>query len=256
MNKKGIILVEVIIVITLLAIIVAGATVYIAETLRFDISTIEQDKALYAAQAGVMRTIVDYQDGGTWDSAQDVNLMDEFYYQLGEDANFLLVNASNVQLSGGDEHLRRIPIQNINATSSITITNMTVTWTFGGDIDKVKLGGSTVWDDSASSPADIDITDFAIASGVSHTGNNDQKWEFEDDITGDIEVTFIFSDGSSYKALLLDDDNSVDNEFSIKATGEVRNAAVVKARRTLVATYDVGEDEITSWEESAGHIIP
>ena len=256
MNKKGIILVEVIIVITLLAVIVSGITVYIGETLRFDVVTIQQDKALYAAQAGVMRAIVDYQDGGVWDSAQNVNLGDNVYYHVGEDGNFLVVDASNSQISGGGRHLRRIPIQNINASTSITITDMVVSWTFGGDISKVKLGGSTVWDDSASSPATLDITDFAISSGAAHAGNNDQKWEFDNAVSGDVVVTFIFSDASSYETLLLDQGSTVNNQFSITATGEVRNGSTVEVRKTLVATYDVGEDEITSWEESNDHIIP
>ena len=256
MNKKGIILVEVIIVITLLAIIVSGITVYIGETLRFDVVSIQQDKALYAAQAGVMRAIVDYQDGGIWDSAQDVNLSDNVYYHVGEDANFLVVDTSNSQISGGGDRLRRIPIQNINASSSITITDMTVSWTFGGDIERVRLGGSSVWNDQSISPATLEIADFTITSGTSHTGNNDQRWQFENSISGDVIVTFIFSDGSSYEVMLLDNGSAVNNEFSIKATGEVRNGSTVEARRTLVATYDVGEDEITSWEESTSHIIP
>ncbi len=256
MNKRGIILVEVIIIITLLAIIVSGITVYIAQTLRFDVVSIQQDKALYAAQAGVMRAIVDYQDGGMWDSAQDVSLDGNVYYQLGEDANFLVVDASNSQISGGGSHLRRIPIQNINASNSITITDMVVSWTFGGDIDRVRLGGASVWNDQESSPATLDITDFTITSGTSYTGNNQQRWQFDDDISGDIVVTFIFSDGSSYEVLLLDEGSTVDNEFSIKATGEVRNGSTVEARRTLIATYDVVQGEITSWEESTDHIIP
>jgi len=256
MDNKGIVLIVVVIVIALLGIIAVGVTSYITEALQFNIMNINQEKALYMAQAGVMAAIVDYSDDGAWSPAQNVNVTGEFYYHAGQDANFLLVDASNPETSGGGRHLRKIPIQNINSTSSITITDMIVSWTSGGNITKVKLDGTTVWDSTAASPASINITDFSIASGVSHTGNNDQKWEFSQAISGDVIVTFIFSDGSQRKVYLLDDDLGVDNDFSITATGEIRSGATIEARRTLIATYDVGTSEVTSWEESPNHIIP
>jgi len=258
MNNKGIVLIVIVIVIALLGIVAVGVTSYITEALQFNVMNINQEKALYMAQAGIMAAIVDYSDDGAWSPAQNINVTGEFYYHVGEDqdVNFLIVDASNPETSGGGKHLRKIPIHNIHSADSITITDMVVSWTFGGNITKVKLDGTTVWDSTAASPASLNITDFSIASGVSHTGNNDQKWEFSQAISGDVIVTFIFSDGSQRKVYLLDDDLGVDNDFSITATGEIRSGATIEARRTLIATYDVGTSELTSWEESLNHIIP
>lgn len=254
MNKRGIVLIEIVIIIVLLAIIALGIVSYISEGLRFNIANINQQKALYMAQAGIMRSIVDYRDNGLWSSVQNVDMRNESYYHLGRNANFLWVDASNPQIS--TKKLKRIPIQNINSTSPITITNMVVSWTFGGTIKKVTLGGSSVWSGNTGSPASLNITDFEIASGTSYTGSDQQIWEFSRNVTGDVIVTFIFSDGSSYKTYILKSGTGANKEFSITATGEVRNGANVVGRRTLVATYDTGTNKITSWEESQNHIIP
>jgi len=256
MKNNGFVLIGLIIIIVLLSIVVLGITTYISEALLLNVSDINQEKAIYSAQAGVMRAIVDYVDGGSWDSAQNVNVIGEFYYHLGQDSNFLAIDASNPETSGGDKHLRKIPIENINASDDIIITDMIVSWTFGGNITKVKLDNTEVWSGTATTPASIDVTDFTLTPGAVYSGNNDQKWEFQNAISGDVVVTFIFGDGSQRKAILLDNDSGADNEFSITATGEVRNGANVEARRTIEATYDVGTSEITSWEESQIHIIP
>ena len=256
MKNNGFVLIGIIIIIVLLSIVVLGITTYISEALLLNVSDINQEKAIYSAQSGVMQAIVDYVDGGSWDSTQNTNVSGEFYYHVGQDSNFLLIDASNPETSGGDKRLRKIPIQNINASDDIIITDMIVSWTFGGNIKKVKLDNTEVWSGNIVSPASIDITDFTLTPGAVYSGNNDQKWNFQNVISGDVIVTFIFSDGSRRKAILLEDDSGSDNEFTITATGEVRNGVNVEARRTISATYDVGTSEITSWEESQSHIIP
>ena len=256
MNNKGVLLIGVIIIIVLLAVITVGITTYITEGLMLNVSNINREKAMYMAQAGVMAAISDYKVGGAWSEAENENIEGEFYYHIGEDANFLWVDASNPAVSG--KFLKRIPIKNIHDTDSITITDMVVSWSFGGNITQVYLGSSLVWSSSATSPATIDITDFNISSGTLHSGAGDQQWKFSKNITSgfDVTVTFIFSDGSSRKAILSKNQKAGNSEFSIKSTGEVRSGSSVDSRRTLVATYDLAEDEITSWEESQDHIIP
>ncbi|MBM3251819.1 MAG: hypothetical protein FJZ11_03460 [Candidatus Omnitrophica bacterium] len=280
MNKKSIVLIEVIIIIVLLAIVAFGIVIYITEGLRFNITKINQDKALYMAQTGIMRAIADYEDddrcsNGTkcWSSAQNVNVENESYYHIGEDANFLWVDASNpLIIQRAKKTLRRIPIKNIhkkneNEENSITITGMLVSWNFEGNIRKVTLGGVAVWSNNPGlpSPADLNInleipyTNLEIPSGTSYSSNTHQIWEFSKNIPAgfDITVTFRFSDGSSRKAILAKNQRAGNKEFSIKSTGEVRSGLNVEARRTLVATYDTADTaEITSWEESQDHIIP
>lgn len=258
MNNRGIMLIGVIIIIVALSIVALGITTFLSEALRANAKDINQEKALYMAQSGIMQAIADYNKigagSGLWVSVENENVDDEFYFHLGEDTNFLLVDASSPQIDG--QEYKRIPIQNINDTDSITVTDMVVSWTFGGNITEVTLAGSSVWTGTEASPASIDITDTAIASEASHSGDDDQIWEFSAAITGNIVCTFIFSDGSQVKTYLLKDDLSGNNEFSITATGEVRSGSTVLARRTLTVTYDVGTNEITSWQESQNHIIP
>ncbi|MEW6101247.1 MAG: pilus assembly PilX N-terminal domain-containing protein [Candidatus Omnitrophota bacterium] len=253
-QNKGFALIQAIIIITLLSIVSLGISVYISESLRLNLALINQDKALYMAQAGIMRAIVDYRPDTLWDAAQNINVSGEFYYHLGEDSNFLWVDASSPQASG--KNLKRIALKNANAASSITITDIILAWTFGGDITKVTLGNTTVWTGTVSSPASLNINDLSIASGVSYAGANDQVFQFSNNVSDEVVCTFIFSDGSTFKTYLLKSGLGANREFSITATGEIRNGPVVEARRTLSATYDTGTDRITSWQEPAGHIIP
>lgn len=259
MNKNGIVLVSLIMLVVLLSIIAMAITFYISEGLRFNASNINNLKALYMAQAGAMSAITDYLDNGLWTPVRNNHSAGaEFYYHTGKNANFLWVDASNPQLLV--RRLRRIPIKNINAAGPITITNITVSWTFGGNIRRVTLGNTIVWSGTASSPANININDFSIGSGTSYSGAGDQVFQFSINIpnssTTDIVVTFIFSDGSAFKTYLLKGGGGANKEFSVTATGEIRGAGDVEAKRTLAATYDTGTDKITSWQESASHIIP
>lgn len=258
MNNKGIMLIGLIVIIVALSIVALGIATFLTESLRSNAVDINQEKALYMAQAGIMQAIADYNEAGAgaglWDSVENENVDDEFYFHLGKDANFLLVDASGPQIDG--QEYKRIPIKNINDTDSITITDLVVSWTFGGNLIEVTLAGSSVWTGTETSPASIDITNTALASEDEHSADDDQIWEFSSAISGDIICTFIFSDGSQVKAYLLKDDLSGNSEFSITATGETRSGSKVEARRTITASYDTATDEITSWQESQNHIIP
>ncbi|MFC1708650.1 hypothetical protein ACFL2J_01125 [Candidatus Omnitrophota bacterium] len=258
MNNKGIMLIGVIVIIVALSIAALGIATFLTEALRSNVINVNQKKALYMAQAGIMQAIADYNESGGgagfWDSAQNENVGEEFYFHLGEDANFLLVDASAPQIDG--QEYKRIHIKNINDTDTITITDMVVSWTFVGNLTEVTLAGASVWTGTETSPASIDIADTALATEDEYLGDDDQIWEFSADISGDIICTFIFSDGSQVKAYLLKDDLSGNSEFSITATGEIRSGTTVEARRTLTASYDIGTSEITSWQESQSHIIP
>lgn len=259
MNKKGITLVSIIMIITLLAIVVGGITSYISEGLRFSVSNMNTTKALYMAQAGLVAAIVDFQDNGLWGSVQNNNdAGGEFYYSIGKNADFFWINPATPQTTG--KQLKRIPIKNLNSAGSITITDLLVAWTFGGNITSVTLGNSNVWTGALASPASLNITDLAITSGTQHANNNDQIFEFSSNVPStsstDMVVTFVFSDGSSRKAYILKSGLGANKEFSITSTGEVRGGVSGTFRRTLLATYDTGTNKITSWQEASSHIIP
>jgi len=254
-RDKGVTLVSLVMVMGVLAIIVVGIVSYIVNGLLYNLSNIEQEKALYMAQAGVMKGLATYINTGSFTTERNVNVTGEFYYEMGTPASFFLVDASNPKINS--KQLRDIHISNLNSTSSITITSMIVTWTFGGNITSVKLGNTFVWNGTAASGTTLTLSpSFTLAPGASFTAQNDQIWRFTNEITGDVKCTFIFSDGSQSTFYLLKGGTSANNEFPITATGEVRSSGSTVARRTLVATYDIGSHNITSWEESQNHIYP
>ncbi|HOX55153.1 MAG TPA: hypothetical protein PLC32_06885 [Candidatus Omnitrophota bacterium] len=257
MQNRAIVLIEVIIIIIALAIVALGIATYVSEGLRYNISNINQDKALYLAQAGIMQAVATYINTGSWSAMRNVNVAEGLYYHVGGgSADFLLVDASGP--IAVNKEFYAVPIKNISLNSAITITNMIVIWNFGGNILKVRLGGSWVWNIPVASPANLDIMDFTIPAGTEYASYSHQDWAFSKQIPAglSITVTFIFSDGTSRKVVLAQNQRAGNKEFSIKATGEVRSGSKVEARRTLIATYDTNTSTITSWEETQDHIIP
>lgn len=255
MNRKGITLVAVIMVIVLLAIIVGGITSYIFEGLSFNVSNINQEKALYMAQAGIMKGLAVYKNTGLFAIERNINVAGEFYYHLGTTSGFLSIDASAPKISS--KQLREVHIKNLDSTTAITITSIIVEWAFGGNITSVKLGNTFVWSGSLTSPANITLSPaITLNPGQSYSAQNDQIWRFSNALSGDIICTFIFSGGTSRKCYLLKNGGGANNEFPLAATGEIRSGAAPVARRTLIATYDIGTGNITSWQESQNHIIP
>jgi len=254
-NKRGFSLIALIMVLVLLGIVVGGITAYITEALFYSVSNLNNAKALYMAQAGIMKALAVYKNTGSFTTERNVNVSGEFYYHAGTSAGFLSVNASSPVIS--TKQLRNIFIKNLNSVASITITSMVVEWTFGGTISDVKLGNIFVWAGSASSPATLTLSpSLTLAPGDSYTSQNDQIWRFSNALSGDVLCTFNFSDGTSRTCYLMRNGGGANNEFPVKATGESRSGATVVARRTLIATYDIGTGKITSWQESQDHIIP
>lgn len=256
MNRKAITLIVLVMIIALLGIIVAGIMSYTAEGLFFVTSNVNNEKAFYMAQAGIMRAIADFHNSGnvSWNyvTTQNVPAGSEFFYRVGEAANFFLVDASNSMLGGST--LQGIPIKNINSANSITITSMIMEWSFGGNITGITLGGSSVWSGTAASGASLNITDFTLTAGQSFSADANQAFQFSNAISGNIIATFIFSDGSQYRAYLLKNSLCAARAFSIKATGEVKAGTRLEARRTLAAVYDSGTNNFISWEESQNHL--
>ena len=258
-RDKGFALAALIIILTCLGIIAAGITVYISEALRLHSQNINNSKAFYMAQAGAMKGLTDFKNSGaaqTWNKTPSTNIGGEFNYSVGEDANFFAVDATNPRDNG--RILNRIPIENINAGTSISVTGLVVEWGFGGSIDQVRLGGTKVWTGPAlTSPATINFAgNFVMSANTTYSGINDQVFKFTANIgaNADVVCTFNFSDNSFFKTYLLKAGAGANKEFSLKATGKIQNGSTLLARRTLVLTYDYGTGNISSWEESTDHL--
>ena len=256
MRKRSIVLIEVIIIIVLLAIVVLGIATYISEALNFNVTSINQQKAIYAAQAGVMKAIVDYETNGSITAAVDAQIADNLYYSIGGAGMFFLADCSSPSIVAGRK-LKNINMTNLSSTDAVTITHMQVSWTPDGgeNLTEIDLGRATAeWSGSASSGTNLDMTDYTIGAGVTE---NDVwlDWEVGSDISAmTISAVLTFSDASTLEIVLLEAGQGSSNAIVITSTGKV--VSPYTWRRTLKAGYDVGTSGIISWEESQDHIMP
>ena len=257
LGKKGIALIIVIIIILLAAIAIFGIISFVANSLYLNVGTSSMEGAISAAQAGIYAAINDYLASPAqpyWTKAASVNIIGNKYYSAGKDANFLLIDADNPQTAS--DLLQRIPLKNMNQTQSITVNQMKVEWyNFSASLDRMVLGGTTRWSGTASSGTLITLSSlFRLNARQSFSGVTDNTWRFTAAVPKNaiIIATFYFTDGSARKAYLVNGGRSGNNEFSITATGEVRGS--INWKRTIEATYDVGVNRITSWQEVDTHI--
>lgn len=257
-DKKGIALIIVIIIIVIAAVIVMGITSFISSGMSLNIARASMEGAVCAAQAGLYAGIYDYiQNPGQlyWGKSRNINMVENRFYSAGIDANFLLIDASSPRAVG--QRIERIPLTNINETDAITANEVSVEWYnfAGASLVSVRLGGISRWSGLAASGERLALTPaFRINPKQSLSADSDNIWQFSANIPSDgtVIATFFFSDGSSRKAYLFNSGKGGNKEFSITATGETRGTTNWK--RTIEATYDIGTNNVTSWQEVDDHI--
>jgi len=168
MNNKGIMLIGVIIIIVALSIVALGIVVFLGENLRLDTARINQARAFYAAQAGVMKAIVTYRNSGSLSAETNTQLFGNTYYSIGGSGMFFIANCSNPTIIASRK-IKNISMTNVSSTQSLTITHMQVSWApDGGEtLTSIDLGrGTTEWTGTATSGTNIDMTDYTIGPGV------------------------------------------------------------------------------------------
>jgi len=253
--KKGYVLVGIIIVLVILTILSFSISQFLRESLNLNIVRANQARALALAEAGIMRAIVDYENDEAITNATDVLVAANQYYSFGgSSANFLLVDATDAEIKGGhNEKVEEMELTNINGSSSLTITNMTISWTTdsGETLQEINIGGGGKEYNNGSATSGTQV-------GVSYTINSGDDEDFKlkfnnDDVSGKtITAQFTFDDGSTRSAVILSSGNAGGNSFSLTATGKVTSNVTWK--RTIEATYDVDSSEITSWKETLNHL--
>jgi Tfp pilus assembly protein PilX len=264
MSKKGITLIEVIMIIVLLGIITGGITSYIGEGLRLNASNLNNTKALYMAQAGLMSGLADYIADGLISPQSNVLVTGEFRYSVGGSSSLIAIDGTNVKANG--RVVNTWPLTNISSATAVTVNSIVVEWDFVANLNSMKIGNSYIFKNgSLTSPATIDSSNdynnampLTIPANTTYGGTNTQYIQFSVNVPAylTVSVTFNLSDGSSLKKYLVIGGNATNNEFSLRATGIIQGGAAGTARRSLVATYDIGTGKITSWQESSRHIIP
>lgn len=260
-QNNGFALIIVVIVTLVTAFICLGIASFVGSSIRMTGVRSSMEAALAAAQAGAYAAIVDYKAGSRWSGASDVSLDTNISYSLGNNANFLLLDATTVQRSGSA--LQRFIMTNCHSSPppyDIAITGIKVEWDFIGNLTGVVLNSSTVWSGSITSPATPPLASPVTLTAGQTIGDlatvpphNRLIFSTSVPSSARILVTFTFSaDGSSRTAYLLNNGYSGNKEFSITSTGKAGGEDGWK--KTIEATYDITANKITSWKESPDHI--
>ncbi|MCF7908238.1 MAG: hypothetical protein K9L86_05165 [Candidatus Omnitrophica bacterium] len=254
-KHKSFALIAVIIIVVLMAIVALGIVVYISQALEYNIASIDQQKAFYAAQAGVMAAVADYEADGLVSAQADIAIDPNTYYSFGGSGMFFIADSSTTNIIA-NRKLKNVSMTNVSG-GDLTITHVQVSWTpdAGENLISIDLGRATAeWTGTAQSGTNIDMADFTIPAG---TTENDVwlDWEIGSDITPmTITAVITFSDGSTVEVMLLNSGLTSDNVMNITSTGKI--VTNYTWRRTLKAAYDIGTSKIVSWEESQDHILP
>lgn len=175
MNKKGIALVAIIILIIFVGLAVGGVTTFIAQRL-IQVDTQQRDmRCRYNAQAGLHYAIYQRRASGsnfsgtvTIDSNNSARVSTTGGGGGGA-ASSLIIDARAASLASGNRNLQGIVLTNSSA-SPITIDRMIITWTgTSRTLQNIVINGITVWSGSVTtSPANVNITNFTLNAGASY----------------------------------------------------------------------------------------
>ncbi len=255
MNNKGQILIPVMILIIVSIILISGIIMFLSQMVNLNLARASLGRAVYAAQAGIYKAIVDYENNGSITAEIDTQIADNLYYSIsGGGGTSLRIDASNPRIHGGDRKLDDIDIYNINSSDDAIMDNITISWVDddGEMLTKINFTGTggDEWKGSVVSGVEISLS---YTFGAGDDEEFKLEWAKGDDITDKtITAAFHFTDGTTKTATLLSAGLASSDFITIRATGKV--TARDTWRRTIIAGYDVGTDEIISWRESASHL--
>lgn len=278
MKSKGMALIVVIVIMTVIAAAVAGIATYIANSFMLTAMRDARQKALYAAESGIHALISMYADNKAknkpyylWKLKNYV--IDSAYpgvtFNAGNQANFLQANATNPLISvitrpsGIYYVVGNIYFYN-HGDQTITADRAKVEWynmgSLGNILKQMEIG-DTSWF-GAWLPGRTITLDPPLILAPRRLYGHIGSWYFQSAVPADaiVIVTLFFTDGSKRKAVIMNKGYSGNNEFSITSTGIVKGK--VDWKRTIEATYDItaggrvgpANGRITSWQETEEHI--
>jgi len=174
MNRKGMALVAIIILVIFVGLAVGGVTTFIAQRL-IQVDTQQRDmRCRYNAQAGLHYALYQYRNTGTpfsgtvtIDSNNSARVSTAGGGGAGA-ASGLVIDARTSSLASGNRNLVGITLSNSSA-SAITIDRMIITWTGNRTLQNIVINGITVWSGNiATSPANVNIANFTLSAGTSY----------------------------------------------------------------------------------------
>lgn len=260
MDKKGIALIAVIMLITFISVAVLGTSAFIAQRL-IGVNVQQRDmRCRYNAQAGLNYAIYQYRNSGTLYSGNDIAIdpLNSFSVSTaGSAASSLTVDATGSTLASSNRNLVGITLANSSSASAITIDRMIVTWTGSSrTLQNIRINNSNVWNTNvSSSPADLDITDTAIAVGDTA---NLTRVRWNSSMTGrTITLQFVFTDGSTSNACTVYPapgsacSGGASTTLTITSMGKTSGSGMY---RSVQATYTVATGNISNYSETTAAV--
>ena len=257
-NQSGIALVASIMLIVFVSIAVLGVTTFIIQ--RLSQTNAKQIKAscIDLAHAGVQQAIYYfrkfYNDGnpatnGYFTSGPTYIDFNNFFVLGGSAADLLMVNTSNVTLSGGDKDLTNLFIQNATNNKSFLIDRMIVNWDNpqGRKLDKIRINNTVLWDGNTLPPINADLVPNFTLDTVPNISSI--KLEFNGKMTNSIwiDAQFIMTDGSIKTVRVYP--ASQNYNFTVKSMGKTTGLGANNIYRTIQADYNTITGKIINYNE-------
>jgi len=110
-------------------------------------------------------------------------------------SDYLGIDVTLAELTGGNRELRYILVENIETTCSIVISEITVSWQNGREVVRVRLDGTTIWTGGELSGTLLDVDDTTLGPA---SGLLESRYRFNGNMNGEVfDITFHMSDGTT-----------------------------------------------------------
>lgn len=263
MNKRGIALAAVILLITFVAVAVLGATSFISQRL-VGVEVKQRDmRCRYNAQAGLYYAIYQYRNSGTTYVSPTLVTIDSGNYAYitstgggggGGAASLLQIDATGSYLGGtGNKDILGIHLTNASSSSAITLTQFTISVVGGAKtLDQMDIHGSSVWTTNTSigvTPVTLDMTDVTIPASTTY---NIDFIRWTSGMSGrTVSSSFIMSDTTTTSVCTVYPRpasvcTTGGGTLTINSMGKTTGSGLY---HTVQATYTIATGNISDYEE-------
>lgn len=249
-NKRGIALVALVMMLVFVSLMVSGVTIFIVQRLlEFNIKE-GSTRAIYLAQAGINQAIYNFRfhdlAANGYFSLGQTNIDADQYFVIGATAgDLLMLNTSAADLSSNGRQLLNLTIQNAANSKTITINRMIITWNNSQRLRRIEINGRAVWTGARRSPANVNVNPNFTLNTTPSIYPIDQIGFSGNMRNATITVQFVMSDGSTTQARVAYPASDNYN-FTVKATGRVSGHNLY---RTMQAEYNALTSRIVQYSE-------
>jgi len=276
-SQRGFGLIILVMLIAVSAILIASTTLMMKNAVAQIQLQIDQTKAYYLAQSGVMRAIHNWFISSATDTSRryaelNTTITGNQIFKTGSQANFAYFSFNSADWQTSNTILRAWNIRNIHSTNSITVKSVKISWSPaapGVNLNRIRLANTTVASGPFLNGATIPLTLSTLTSGSAWGGNNTNlRWTGNPTATGNITINaqWTFNDDSATKDSVTHNVlfwNGAQagaglpgqHTFSVTSTGQVNQSGgqAFKVLSTVKATVSgdpsSGNVEVIDWEK-------